>query len=195
MGHTFLALLPPPCYCFSPKSQLFCPICIPGAEPQMVVYTFYSLWTQPEPSTHGGAVAWISLHCCCGLLGRTHVAPSGLCWEKHLVTLCVTAPGAASCQCLAPLLGECWQAPSQKNNIIGKISMITRQENIPICFLQQVLSFFSTMHGLWAGRSCSLLPDSSCRDFGWALRFSRDVFVCTHPEKGFPKHTVSSLCC
>lgn len=33
--------------------------------------------------------------------------------------------------------------------------MITRQENIPMCFLQKVHSFFSTTRSLWAERSCS----------------------------------------
>lgn len=116
-GSTFLALLPPPCYCSPQNLNFSCPVCIPAAEPPMVVYTF-SIWgSEYSQSWAHMELLWpgFSLHCCSGLLGKTQFAPSGLCWEKHLCHPLCHSPWSSLVPVPGTAAGECWQALSHKN--------------------------------------------------------------------------------
>lgn len=140
----------------SPKSQLAFPIYIPAAKPKTMVYTIY-IWISDYnlsqtpmkvlwpgfPCTAAGA--WWDVHAFGIKFKLLHL---GLCWGKHHVTLCVTVPGTALCQCLAPLLGECWRGLGQKTMKMEKLAWSLDRITSPYASFRKSTYFFNTSQSL-----------------------------------------------
>lgn len=145
-GTTLLALLPPPCHCFSQNPSLPAPSASQLHNSKWWFVPFMSGFLNTTRAKHTqrwdfpALLLWFAgKNSSCSSWAVLREAPCHPLCHSPWSSL-VPVPGTAAGGMLA--------SAESKNNVIGKISMITRQENIPMCFLQKVHSFFSTMHGL-----------------------------------------------
>lgn len=152
---TLLALLPPSSYCF-PQNPNLPPLAasqlqnpkwwfIPFLYGPLNVTWAKRTWRccgMGSPCT--AAVACWAVHA----LGKIQPAPSGLCWERHRVTLCVTVPGAALCLCPALLLRECRWALSQKTTQMEKLAWSPDRITSPYVFFRKPTVSLNATHDL-----------------------------------------------
>lgn len=198
---TLLAVLPPSSYCFTKTPSLPSLAASQLQNPKRCFIPFlYGLlkttWAKHIRRCCGlgslctAAVAFWDVHA----LGKIQIAPSGLCWEKHHVTLRVTVPGAALCRCLALLLGECCWAPSQKTMQMEKLAGWPDRIASPYVFFRESTVSLSPYIICKQNRAahCCLTPAAEAlAEHG---RFSKDTFICTYPKRAFQSTQSIHLC-